>query len=155
MKQVSTKELRDFLNECYHSKGINVTAKNLNYRIDFQEATINIQPKAEAVKEVKLTANVNGPAANTAWLKDEVKLTLECPEYDDKKHRIEWLRRPELTVEDIVENYTEVVDDWANLTMVTVTAPGGYMARVITTISLNNTATAYSNSISVISSGNK
>lgn len=40
-KELYSKELRDFLNECYHSKGISTTAKNINYRIDFQEATVN------------------------------------------------------------------------------------------------------------------
>ena len=40
-KDLYTKELRDFLGECYHSKGLNATAKNLNYRIDLGEATTN------------------------------------------------------------------------------------------------------------------
>ncbi len=41
-KDLYTKELRDFMAICYHSKGINATAKNLNYRIDFQNSSNNI-----------------------------------------------------------------------------------------------------------------
>lgn len=40
-KDLYTKELRDFLGECYHSKGLNATAKNLNYRIDLEEDVTN------------------------------------------------------------------------------------------------------------------
>ena len=40
-KDLYNKELRDFINECYHSKGLNATAKNLNYRIDLGEASTN------------------------------------------------------------------------------------------------------------------
>lgn len=40
-KDLYNSELRDFLNECYHSKGICTTAKNLNYRIDFGENSSN------------------------------------------------------------------------------------------------------------------
>lgn len=41
-KDLYTKELRDFMAICYHSKGINATAKNLNYRIDFQNSSNSI-----------------------------------------------------------------------------------------------------------------
>lgn len=40
-KDLYNKELRDFLSECYHSKGLNLTAKNLNFRIDLGEESAN------------------------------------------------------------------------------------------------------------------
>lgn len=38
-KDLYSGELRDFLNECYHAKGVCSTAKNLNYRIDFSDVS--------------------------------------------------------------------------------------------------------------------
>lgn len=40
-KDLYSGELRDFLNECYHGKGVCSTAKNLNYRIDFSDPNAN------------------------------------------------------------------------------------------------------------------
>lgn len=52
-KDIYNKELRDFLQGCYHSKGLSTTAKNLNCRIDFQNINNNNL----------LTAQVNGVAS--------------------------------------------------------------------------------------------